>query len=110
MGQSLFRPPSVRGWGGGRAWISSGSWIARHNALVALVGDVEAEIGDLEHAFPSTKQDELPRRVLERLLPEGSGREFVAALERAARNARDTDEARRTVVALVLTSPEFQLF
>src|SRR5262249_34840641 len=37
MGQSLFRPPSVKGWDGGRAWIHSGSWIARHNALVDLV-------------------------------------------------------------------------
>lgn len=111
MGQALFRPPSVKGWDGGRAWIHSGSWIARHNALVALVSAVEAEIwGDLERSSPFAMRDELPSRVLARLLPEGAGQTFVDALQRAARDAPDMDEARRAVVALVLTSPEFQLF
>ncbi len=109
MGQSLFRPPSVKGWDGGRAWIHSGSWIARHNALVALVSEGEAEIrGDLASSL--ALRDELPNQVLDRLLPEGTGQTFLDALQRAARNAPDVEEARQTVVALVLTSPEFQLF
>jgi hypothetical protein len=29
MGQELFAPPSVKGWDGGRDWISSNAWLAR---------------------------------------------------------------------------------
>jgi len=31
MGQSLFDPPSVKGWDGGPAWIHAATWIARVN-------------------------------------------------------------------------------
>jgi uncharacterized protein (DUF1800 family) len=107
MGQSLFRPPSVKGWDGGRAWIHSGTWIARHNALVELVeGAGEA----LRRVLDTDERDELPALALERLLPDGVGSAFTDALDRAARHARGADEARRAVVSLVLTSPEFQLF
>jgi uncharacterized protein (DUF1800 family) len=36
MGQALFRPPSVKGWDGGRAWINAGTWLARHEYMVEL--------------------------------------------------------------------------
>ncbi len=31
MGQRLFAPPNVKGWEGGRAWLSSGTLVARSN-------------------------------------------------------------------------------
>ncbi len=36
MGQSLFMPPSVKGWDGGRAWISTATMFVRQNTLVYL--------------------------------------------------------------------------
>ena len=33
MGQTLYMPPSVKGWDGGRSWIDPGTWLARHNWL-----------------------------------------------------------------------------
>jgi uncharacterized protein (DUF1800 family) len=36
MGQVLFRPPNVRGWVGGRAWINSGSLAARRGLAESL--------------------------------------------------------------------------
>ncbi len=36
MGQVLFRPPNVRGWVGGRAWINSGSLAARRALAESL--------------------------------------------------------------------------
>ena len=36
MGQSLYRPPSVKGWDGMRTWINAGTWVARHNTLTDL--------------------------------------------------------------------------
>jgi uncharacterized protein (DUF1800 family) len=87
MGQALFRPPSVKGWDGGRAWIHSGHWIARHNALVAIAEAAEGEFA------------------LETLLPEASP-EIAAGWRRL----RDANGDCRAALALVLTTPEFQLF
>jgi len=37
MGQNLLQPPTVKGWDGGRAWITSGSWFRRQAFMVDLV-------------------------------------------------------------------------
>ena len=37
MGQSLFMPPSVKGWDGGRAWINTSTLYVRQNILVYLL-------------------------------------------------------------------------
>ncbi len=51
MGQSLFQPPSVKGWDGGRAWINTATLFVRQNVLVhLLVGDGEAAT-----AFPAER-------------------------------------------------------
>jgi uncharacterized protein (DUF1800 family) len=39
MGQSLYFPPNVKGWDGGRAWINSSTLVARANAVHRLVHD-----------------------------------------------------------------------
>lgn len=41
VGQSLFHPPNVKGWDGGRAWINSSTLIGRSNLLVDLVQDAK---------------------------------------------------------------------
>jgi uncharacterized protein (DUF1800 family) len=37
QGQSLFHPPNMKGWDGGRAWVSSATLLARSNATSDLV-------------------------------------------------------------------------
>ena len=37
MGQKLFAPPSVKGWDGGRAWISTSTMFMRQNTLLFLI-------------------------------------------------------------------------
>lgn len=111
MGQSLFRPPSVKGWDGGRAWIHTGTWIVRHNALAALAAARRDETGPLrfeaERAFPQSEPAPLARAACERLLPGHDDAEFRAALAAAA---GDADAPARSCVAALLTSPEFQLY
>ncbi len=113
MGQGLFRPPSVKGWDGGRAWIHAGTWIARHNALVRLArahGEPGAGIEvDLGRATGASVQEEVPARVLLLLLPDVEDDRLSALLSRTATTG---DLARSLVasVAVVLTSPEYQLF
>ncbi|MDD5199527.1 MAG: DUF1800 domain-containing protein [Terrimicrobiaceae bacterium] len=38
LGQALFQPPNVRGWEGGRSWISSSTLVLRYNLAGYLVG------------------------------------------------------------------------
>ncbi len=38
LGQSLFDPPNVKGWPGGRAWITTSHLLNRYNICGALVG------------------------------------------------------------------------
>lgn len=38
MGQSLFQPPNVKGWDGGKVWISSDKMMARFNFAAVVSG------------------------------------------------------------------------
>ena len=111
MGQALFRPPSVKGWDGGRAWIHSGTWIARHNALVLLAEGAEDEgiRRDLARVLGARPNAELPARVLDVLLPGAATPALREALARAVEPLTDAERARTVAAALVLTAPEFQL-
>jgi uncharacterized protein (DUF1800 family) len=37
LGQSLYRPPTVEGWPGGRHWINRATLVRRHNLAAALL-------------------------------------------------------------------------
>jgi len=37
MGQSLYMPPSVKGWDGGRSWINTSTMFIRQNTLIYLL-------------------------------------------------------------------------
>ena len=111
MGQSLFRPPSVKGWDGGRAWINAGTWLARHNALTGLAHGDGATL-DLRQRFADpASTDTVPGRVVRELLfdADAVSGEYVDVLERAADRSDSVDEALAQVTALVLTSPEYHL-
>jgi len=110
MGQALFRPPSVKGWDGGRAWIHSGSWIARHNALVALAAADGGRDGEIRVELAAWLGSGEPSgRVVERLLPDAASARLAAEVSSLAPGSNAAERA-RAAVALVLTSPEFQLF
>ena len=38
LGQSLFAPPSVKGWDGGKTWLNTATIVARHNLAWRLIG------------------------------------------------------------------------
>jgi uncharacterized protein (DUF1800 family) len=84
MGQILFRPPSVKGWPSGTAWLTSASVVERVKAARRLAdahAEAEAWVVDL---------------ALDGVVPEGMQAPLAAA--------RGPDK-----VALALASPEFQL-
>lgn len=112
MGQTLFLPPSVKGWDGGRAWIDPGSWLARHNWIsnFALAQGLVTK-----KAFGEWKPTQAEGRagaidhVCHVLMPEGVDAEMRAVLEVAAKTAHSDGHALHKVAALVMTSPEFHL-
>ncbi len=109
MGQSLLRPPSVKGWDGGRTWIHTGSWLARHNHLskLAVSGGKQIDLGQALGA-PSSAQ-EVPQAALAVLLPAGASAAFRSVLDASAAAAPDLDEALRRVTVLILTAPEYHM-
>lgn len=114
MGQSLFRPPSVKGWDGGRAWINAGTWLARHNLLTRLasahVDGGEKLRVDLTVCTDQPRSvDEVPERVCAALLFAPHGDDYERVLHGAAAEANDVDGALARVAALVMTSPEYHL-
>ena len=111
MGQSLFRPPSVKGWDSGRGWINAGTWLARHNELAGYVLDSSGRPRDgIEELFPSELRSLAPaERVLRTLFPDGVAPDYARVLQRAADAASSEAHALAEVTALALSSPEYHL-
>lgn len=126
MGQTLFLPPSVAGWAGGRAWINTSTLPVRHNTALYLCTGIRRERPDRADRAPfdpwavlGTERDPEPlaRRVLGVALGElgdpaagPAARARYDALVGFARASQQgpTDTA-ATMLALAATAPEFQL-
>lgn len=129
MGQVPFQPPSVKGWDGGKAWISTATLLARYNLAGALLHGRPGAPGS-DNA-PAASPD--PTRVdLGRLAPPELRQDpeaLVAALaarlfqvppaprQRAAfldylkaqPGGRVTDAALLGLLHLMMSTPQFQL-
>ncbi|HRX86651.1 MAG TPA: DUF1800 domain-containing protein, partial [Phycisphaerae bacterium] len=46
MGQDLFQPPNVKGWDGGRKWISAATIYARYNFASAMLAGTGSRLAD----------------------------------------------------------------
>jgi uncharacterized protein (DUF1800 family) len=87
LGQSMFDPPSVAGWGDGATWISSNTMLQRANFVTAALGSMRTP--------PSALRAH--ERHLDGVLAQGTVNEFNVA--------RDD----RSRWFAVFVSPEFQL-
>jgi uncharacterized protein (DUF1800 family) len=45
LGQTLFAPPNVKGWDGGKAWLNSATLLARHNTAWRFLLGAEGPYG-----------------------------------------------------------------
>ena len=108
MGQALYAPPSVAGWGGGSTWISTSSTLSRTNLALALLepGATGGLFGPKKPFGGRFDPDALAAR-------HGGSASFYVDL--LAQDALDDAVKRklvgsaREVATLVLTSPEYQL-
>ncbi|MFT5286783.1 MAG: hypothetical protein ACI8TQ_002955 [Planctomycetota bacterium] len=110
-GQSLFRPPSVKGWDGGQNWINAGTWLARHNELASAVIEKNGSARfDLSSTFKGSRSGLGPAElVLDVLFPEGTSEAYAATLRQVAEASKSENDALAQVTALVLSSPEYHL-
>lgn len=83
MGQTLFAPPSVKGWDGGRAWLSAGALLERMRFATQLAAETRASTEALALMFDGQTPPE------------------IASVIDSAQGADR--------IALGLASPEFQL-
>jgi uncharacterized protein (DUF1800 family) len=128
MGQELFAPPSVKGWDGGRDWISSNAWLARGRFAEALShapgGDSFGPRLPLETHVPLDERD--PARYVDYFLGRlVQGRVDAAKRRELLRFLFTTDEGEnrevferepefrmhksRGLVRLILTLPEYHV-
>lgn len=127
LGQSVFNPPSVKGWDGGQAWLNGQTLLYRQNLALAFCSTEDNRFGTrLDPATLARKHnkrtdEELVNFFLDLFLqgdvPEATRKRLVefqaSAHKRPAPvfwTAQDAADHRvRTLCHLVLTQPEFQL-
>lgn len=122
MGQDLFNPPNVAGWPGGAAWLNSSTWIQRVNFVNAVASQRRAaapgylDLAQLVESHGITQPQELVQLLTDHLLdgnlsPEARGvvESYLASGPPFTLAPASLNRKGRTLVYLLLASPEFQL-
>ncbi len=134
MGQDLFNPPSVKGWDGGKAWISTSTLFERLNFAASITtargpkgtSHIEPE-RVFEGVTPTTSRqivDLAVDHLLDGVLSEPTRQALVAYIETPdpqrtkelggkppsiTSDNRTLDEKLRGLIHLILSTPDFQL-
>ena len=124
MGQIPFMPPNVKGWDGGKSWISTSTLLFRYNFANYLLSgtaghpNAPAELRrapvDLARIIPAElrqKPEALVASLAERFYqaPPAPGQTatFLAFLQ--SREPDRSDETMRRLLHLMMSTPQFQL-
>jgi uncharacterized protein (DUF1800 family) len=127
LGQSLFYPPSVKGWDGGSAWLNGQTLLTRQNLALALTSTEDSRFGRridpaaLAHKLGKDSETEASAFFLNLFLQGDVPSESKAKLLRYRQQSQQQkysvfwtsqdrqDHRLRQLCHLVLTMPEFQL-
>jgi uncharacterized protein (DUF1800 family) len=110
LGQVLFDPPNVKGWEGGRAWISSSTLLVRYNAAGTIVRGGGGAMPDIDRLIPpgqapEAMADELAWRLFQSPMPAALRERTISMLKENGASPA----ARRDLLHLLMSTPEFQL-
>lgn len=125
LGQVPFAPPNVRGWEGGKSWISSSTLILRYNLATALLGKIEKGARaslrpgklsqpDLAAVAPAELRNQ-PDALADALVFRIFGTPRIPRMQTLARNEIAsselpvTDATVREICGKLMSTPEFQL-
>lgn len=121
MGQELFQPPNVRGWPGGEAWITSATLYTRYNTCSSLATGQSRDTRspDVLAMFPKLKQgmkcgelvDAAIATIMQRPLHEKKRAALIEAAgpQMLVSSDRNTETRVRQVIALIMSTPEYQV-
>ena len=113
LGQDLFLPPTVKGWEGGRLWISSTTYLLRANFAAELTkGDLYGQLIDLEaeaRRHQLQTPGEATRYYCDLLLASEPAQAVRVRLEAFASSAGSQAVRDRGLIHLILALPEQQL-
>lgn len=107
LGQVPFAPPNVKGWDGGKSWISSATLLRRYNMAGNLV---KTQTLDVDAILPGNLAPERAGQIIgQRLfggsLPEPLRDQFSAFLQ----THPNGKAARRDLIHLMMSTPYYQL-
>ena len=106
LGQDIFEPPTVKGWDGGRLWISSTTLIQRANFATALLKS--NQLGSI--SFAGLRVEDDVNYFVDLLLARDIGPDAVAELRQFSKNQTGDAETRlRSLAQFVMQMPEYQL-
>jgi uncharacterized protein (DUF1800 family) len=116
MGQSLYYPPNVGGWPGGRAWLSPLALLGRANlAADLLAGRLMQPVGPpvdvlgLARRHGRERREEVVRFLTELILGAAPDAGWESRVVGAAGEGPALPEFARRAAAAILASPEAQL-
>jgi uncharacterized protein (DUF1800 family) len=118
LGQSLFEPPNVAGWKGGRTWLNSATLVARHNLAWRLLGGADpqfaeklnpARLAQKYAAKDRTKQADFLLTLLidNQIDPEARSKLLAFSTQKDAK--AKTDDEMRAMAHTIALLPEYQL-
>lgn len=116
LGQSLFAPPNVKGWDGGRTWINSATLVERANAVHRVLHDPNTRfgkrrLGEYLKSLASANESKDVVEQWEQLLfaiPLTEDRKQTLS-QRLSMSKADSDSAQLETLHLMCSLPEFQL-
>ena len=114
LGQDIFEPPTVKGWDGGRLWISSTSMLQRANFAAELatgnrlgtIADPQRTVAQASLESPETCVRYYGKLLLNKDLDPDVIARLAGFMSQAQGNR---DQRIRGVVQLIMAMPEFQL-
>ena len=111
LGQNIFEPPSVKGWEGGRLWITSSSLLQRANFATELTtsqqfGPLSDRVRQIATEGDEAIVNQLGRWLLSGQIDDTLRQELLMFHTRAEGSA---EQKLRGLLQLILTLPEFQL-
>ncbi len=113
LGQSLYFPPTVKGWEGGQRWINTATMIGRNRLAADLIGGTKAYGKKLDPVAVAKKyghtEPEAAGRFMIDLFLQGDVQPNVAEAILKAGGDGDDSQRIRDITHAVLVSPEFQL-
>lgn len=111
LGQVPFAPPNVKGWDGGRAWITSSTLLTRYNAAAALLdGTRGTQPASVDKILPAGgSPEDLTHRAAAVLFLRDPDAVWMRKFIDFSKERGDSPKARRDLLHLMMSTPEFQL-